>query len=484
MIAIDFESGSTGAATMDDTGIEALNKALEMGYGTDAAALTGGAALRVQSLDTTMKAVIQENDHFVLFNKLRKPKIGATVDEWTEQSAIGGFLGGSTNTETGTIASAQGQYDRRVGMVKYLMTRREVSLVANITNNIVNAKATENANGALQLLSDANYLCYEGDGAVVPTEFDGIQAQLRAAVTAGRMDADHIIDMRGGPLNAIEPFTRAAAAVSGFGNFGKPTDVFWSNQVQSDMDANLDPAFRVALTGNAESTKLGAPVNGITLSQGPVKNHIDVFIPDDRMSMPFQARAGLSALAAANDVFKPTLAVAGAASDAASRFEASHAGNYYYLVTGVNAKGQSTGVISAQVAIAAGEKRVLTITASGGGTETGYAIYRSRKNGSNAVTDFRLVTRVAKAGATTVWTDLNLLIPGTTIAYMLNMGPNADAIDFRQLLPMFKFDLYPTVSAVIPWAQMLFGYLRITKLRHHAMFTNIVPATAAWKPFV
>lgn len=66
---------------------------------------------------------------------------------------------------------------------------------------------------------------------------------------------------------------------------------------------------------------------------------------------------------------------------------------------------------------------------------------------------------------------------------MLNMRKGDTAINWRQLLPMFRFNLYPTNSAVIPWAQLLFGYLRISKLRHHAMFTNILPNGAAWKPF-
>lgn len=63
---------SSGQASMND--VEALNKALSAGYGTDVAGLTGGAALRVQSLDKTLMSVIQDNKHFVLFNKLPKAK--------------------------------------------------------------------------------------------------------------------------------------------------------------------------------------------------------------------------------------------------------------------------------------------------------------------------------------------------------------------------------------------------------------------------
>lgn len=405
--------GSTGA--IEGSALGELQKALEMGYGTDVAALSGGGALRVQSLDTTMQATIADNDHFTLFNKLDKPRIGATVDEWTEQSGVGGFLGGSTNTESGIIPGATGQYDRRVGMAKYLTTRREVTLVASITNNIVDAEAAEQRNGALQLLSDANYLSYMGDSAVVPTEFDGIAAQLTGAVAAGRVDPDHVIDLKGTALTSIDPFTRAAAAVSAYENFGRPTDLFWPNSVQADVDAALDPAFRVSLSGQGNDITLGAPVSAIRLSQGVVKTNVDVFIPDDRMKAPFQIKFG--ALATANDGMKPATVTPGVpASDVSSGFGSAHAGNYYYAVAGLNARGQSTVLVSTQVAIGAGEKVAITIAQSAGGTETGYAIYRSRKNGTNSPADMRLVARIPKAGATTVFTDMNHLIPGTTTA--------------------------------------------------------------------
>lgn len=97
-----------GEMSMGEVG--ELKKALEAGYGSDVATLQGAGALRIQSLEKTMLATIQENKHFALFNELAKTNATATVDEWTEQSGVGGFLGGSTNSETGVIAGSQGQY--------------------------------------------------------------------------------------------------------------------------------------------------------------------------------------------------------------------------------------------------------------------------------------------------------------------------------------------------------------------------------------
>lgn len=453
-----------------------LKKALEAGYGSDVASLQGGGALRIQSLEKTMLSTIQENKHFALFNELAKANATATVDEWTEQSGVGGFLGGSTNSETGVIAGAQGQYNRRVGLVKFLMTRREVSFVATLQNSIVEAEAVEAQNGALQLLTDAEFLCFEGDSSVVPTEFDGIGAQI-----ASLGDGDHIIDAAGSALNSISAIDQAAAQITGFGNFGTPTHLFMSQLTQSDFNTHLDPAFRVSLNGTPQELMLGAPVKGISTSWGDIKTVADVFIRDERQLKPFEV--DYPAVAAANAAFKPAAVAGVAAADVSSKFGAAHAGNYYYAVAGVNAAGQSTALVSAQVAVAAGDKVTLTITRSAAATETGYAIYRGRKNGTNALSDLRLVCRVPVAGAQTVYVDLNRKIPGTTKAYVLNMAPGAQAITWRQLLPMTKFPLYPTNAATVPWAQLLFGYLRIGKRKHHVTIENIVPSGAVWKPF-
>lgn len=477
----DIAAGRSTTGDASESVLADLQKALTAGYGTDVSTLSGGGALRIQSLDKTMQATIQENKHFKLFNELAKTGAGATVDEWTEQSGVGGFLGGSTNTETGIINESTGTYARRVGLVKYLMTKRQVSLVSTLGQNLANSEAIEQQAGAKQLLTDAEYLSFEGDSAVVPTEFDGIYAQIAAGIAAGQVDTGNILDAAGASLASINLINVAAAQISKRDNFGTPTHIFMSQQVQADFDTGLDPAFRVSLNNVPNGgISLGSPVVGIRTSWGDVKTVNDVFINDGDQTVPFQVT--YPALAAANTGMKPTLAIDASVSDASSAFGAAWAGNYYYLVTGLNANGQSDGVITAQTAVAAGKKVTLTITRSAGAQETGYAIYRSRLNGTNTPSDFRLVTRVACAGATTTYVDYNRDIPGTTKAYVLNMSAGDHAINWRQLLPMMKFPLYPTNSAVIPWAQLMFGYLRITKRRQHAVIKNILPAGAKWRP--
>jgi hypothetical protein len=471
------QNSATGAMPMGD--VEELRKALEAGYGTDMSTLTGGAALRIQSLDATMQATLADNSHFALFNALPKPKAGATVDEWTEATDQGGWAGSTANSETGAIAQSQGTYARRVGMVKYLMTQCQVSFVQTLQNAIADAEAIENQMGTLRILRDVEHLNFYGDSSVVPTEFDGIVTQMNSLGSA-----DHVIDAGGASLtsgSSIEHIANAAAVIAGYGNFGKPTDLFLPPSVGADMDTNIDPAYRVPLSTGQLST-LGTPVRGIVTAHGDVKLHRDVFIQDERMQAPFEIQFPVQA--AANTFTPASITADASVSDTASQFVTATAGNYYYAVAGINGAGQSVIVKSTQTAVAAGKKVTLTITASVAGTETGYAIYRGRLNGTNATSDFRLMARVPKGGATTTFVDRNREIPGTTKAFLLNLTPGHTAITWRSLLPLIKFPLYPTNAAIVPWALLMFGYLRISKRRHHAVIKNIVPSSASWKPFV
>lgn len=479
--------GSVGGSLSDLGDVAELTKALDAGnYSTDVNGMTGGEALRIQSLDTAMKATVQENKHFTLFNKLQQSNATAIVDEFTRQQSIGGFLGGSTNSQLGVVRAAQGEYSREVGLVKFLMTLRQVGYVLNLSNNLAQPVAVEEMNGAKQLLTDAEYLLFYGNSDACPTEFDGIFKQVDDEIAAGRMSTDHIIDMDGAALKTVEPFSKLNAAVSSYGSWGELTDTFLPIQVQTDLNLHLDPAYRWSSNPNGTQLTLGAHVPGIQLTSGVLKTNMDTFLHYDDFvaAKPFEVTH--SALAVANDAYKPTVAVNASSSDASSKFTTSRAGNYYWAVAGIgpSGQGQSTVVKSDQIAVAAGKKAVLTITRSSGGAETGYAIYRSRQDGTNAASDMRLVAIVKCDGATTTFTDLNHLIPGSCKIPCLNMGAGADAIGWRQFQPMTKIPLPFGVGGVpvMSWFQMLFGYLRVTKPKHHGYIRNVIPTTAQWRP--
>ena len=476
----------TGAAQMGEMSggeLAELQKSLQAGYGADMASLTGGSALRIQSLDTQLQATVQDSKHFTLFGKLAKPKATAVLDEWTEQKSIGGFLGDSFNDQDGAAEETQGEYQRMVGKVKYMTTYRKIPIVLDRQNNIVDAVALETSNGSKQLLSSIEFTLYEGDDDVLPKSFPGIRKQIESLGSA-----DHLIDNRGAALDSIDMISKAAETVFGFGNFGRSTDIYLPPSVQSDLNISLDPAFRVALDNSPQSIVMGAHVRGIKTSWGDIATQNDVFIRDEKLKIPFELRnPGHAALASSNDGFKPAAFTASSgAGGADSYWEASHGGTYVYFVTGVNQKGESTARAASggAVTVAAGQQVTLTITASAGGTETGYVVYRGRKNGTSALSDVREMVRVAKAGATTTYIDKNREIPGTTSAFILNLSAEDHAIAWKQFMPMLKIPMAAVNSPIIPWLQMICGYLRITKRNQHVVIKNIAPNGSRWKPFV
>lgn len=473
--------GSQGGAS------EELLKALQASnYQTDVSTLTGGGALGVQSLDTAMKTTVQENEHFTLFNRLQSTSATNIVDEFVRQSSVGGFLGGSTNSQMGVVRSAQGEYSREVGMVKFLMTLRQVGYVLNIGKNITDATAVEERNGALQLLTDAEYLLFHGNADACPTQFDGIFAQIDKEIAAGEMSGDNVVDLQGAKLDSVEAFSKINVAVSRYGSWGRSTDVFMPNSVQNDLNSGLDPAYRWIPQGG-NTPMLGGHVEGIRLQNGVLKTNMDTFIHDEENPMVYPFEVFNPAIATANAAFKPQALTGDATASATdSQFTSARAGNYYYAVAAVGKDGQgmTQAVVSAQIAVAAGKSVVLTITGSTSGSESGYAIYRSRQNGTNGIKDLRLVKVIKKTGATTTFTDLNRDIPGTVAVPLLNLAPNADAIGWRQFQPMTKIPLPFGIGGVAQysWFQFLFGYLRITKPKHHGYIKNILPSNAKWRP--
>ncbi len=467
---------------------DSLKKALEASNGaTDTSLYVGGEALGMQSLDTVMKTTIQENNHFVLFNKLQSTSATNIVDQFTTQKSVGGFLGGSFIAQGAEVRTATGEYKREIGQVKLLSQIRAVGHVLESTTNMADPIATEENNGALGILTDAEFACLHGSAAACPVQFDGVIEQIKAKVLAGDVDGDHIIDMQGASLSSIDQFAQLQAAIKRYGSWGSLTDAIITPDVQADINNGLDPAFRWMPDGNNNPVR-GGHVDYIRLAGSRLQLSEDTFLMDDKhpSAMPFQVN--YAALATANAGINPvSVTVSASSSDAASQFDSARAGSYYYAVASIDHEGKGMSQItkSTTTAVAAGKKAVLTITASSAGTESGYAVYRSRMDGTNDNDDFRLMCVVPKGGATTTYTDLNRDIPGTSTVICMNMNPSADAIGWRQLHAMSKIPLAFGLERkmVRSWFQFMYGYLRITKPRHHGIIKNIVPANALWKPF-
>ena len=180
-------------------------------------------------------------------------------------------IGSGFNDELGVIAESQGHYQRKTALVKYLMTRRQVSVVQESQKVLVDTIALEKVDAARELKTSVEWGGFYGDSAVVPQEFDGIDAQIEALA-----DPDLTIDAGGKGLSYVaQEVLNLAAQVAGAGRFGMSTDYFCSYAVQAaEIDQKLDPAFRVGL-GGAQArfgVRLAVIISDIAVSNVVVVN--------------------------------------------------------------------------------------------------------------------------------------------------------------------------------------------------------------------
>lgn len=458
-----------------------FRKALEAGVITnDVSALTNGGALGRQSLDPAMVKIVTSNKDFVLSAKVPVEPCGNLKDEWTENTDIGGIIGGSANSEMGTLSASNSVMRRRVGTVKHLMLMRGVSSILQAQDSITSPEATEITNGMLQLLRDKEHLMFEGNSAVIYEQFDGLRKQLNDFGSS-----DNIVDMAGSPLNSIDPFSHAAEVITTRG-FGNASEIFTSFSVQTDMNAALNQASRALLTASPTSLVPGFIQTDVNTSFGVLKMNQARYVRDEQSKKIFQTNPNMAALAVANSILKPTaITVDATVTDGASKWASGQDGNYYYAITGLSTKGESEALLTSQAVIAVGKKATITITSSVGATENGYVIYRSRRNGTNALTDFREMVRIPRTGTSTVYVDFNTDIPGSTDAYVLDVGSDGQRpIVWREYAKMQRMDLSVTNQLAKNWAQWMSGYLRLAIAQRHVLIKNIVPTGAKWKPFI
>ncbi|MEO8602976.1 MAG: hypothetical protein ABI629_10395 [bacterium] len=460
--------------------IDSFYKALVAAGGSDVATLTGGSALRKESIEAALIVATVRPDHFVFWNKVSKTPATALLHEYGKQTDIGGIPMSSAVGEQSTIPENTGAYSRGTTRIKLLKDRRVVTLEGEMqaANGLASAIARETNSGALKLTTDAEAMSFFGDESCNAFEFNGLVKVL------SDLGGDHVIDMRGQPLSAnVRELNNGARLIWDQGNWGLATDFLCSGLCQADIDANLSPTYRIDLTQGPNKIELGAPVFKIKTRFGLIDCTPDVFIQES--GAPYVARGGNYAaqLAASGTTVPASIAGVGGA-NAASKFLAAHGGLYYYGVQATRPEGDSALVLSAQVNVAAGNRVVVTITPQAGNNATAYRVFRGRKNGTNAPADLREMARIpANGDNAVVYNDDNQNIPGTSYGFLLTM--KEDALVMKRFAGMLRFPLSATVSTIYTWAQVLDVALQVSLERQHVLVKNILPtgAQAVWDPF-
>lgn len=453
MELINQEVDGFGESTAAELG--ELRKALEIGYQQPTTG-QGFDALRVESLDATLKTLTYGATHVKLWSQIPKTDAFSTVEEYNRLLEYGSEGGGFVSS--GALPEEEDStYERADQKVKYLGTTRSVHHPATLVRSVpADLIATETQNGALWLMGKANHGLYYGDSDAVPLEWNGLTKQI--------IDGNGIvIDLKGEPLSSTDIENGAQQITE---NFGVPSRLFSNSKVFTDFSSTYHQYQRWNAPGGAAGIA-GTPLTGWSTQVGPVGFESDVFVKRGSTA-PTSATSAKAPNA-------PTLSLGAPGNTTGSVFETADAGDYRWQVTAINQYGESAPTaLSNAATLAAGQGIELTITDGGGAfPATAYKIYRTGKNGATATYTHKVVARTKTSGVyqnTTLWVDKNEWRPGCFTGLMLDMSPQS--LTFRQLAPMLKMNL-AIISPAIRWMQLLYGTPIIFAPKKNVVFKNI-----------
>jgi hypothetical protein len=448
--------GGWGTSSPDE--LAELRKALVAGSDVNDPGVAPGVGfpLRTESLEAQLKNLTFEMSEIKLFRSIAKVPATNTVEEFNR--LISYSRSGSRRFNMGWMSEGalpeeeDSTYERVTVLTKYLGVVGRVTHVANtIRAAHGNVIALETMNKTMDLLKNLENALFFGNSDLIPEQLDG----LEKLITDGA--PDNVIDLRGAPLteNAMNDMLLQIRQ-----NYGMATDAYFSAGAFSDLAKQVYDRQRFALAP-APGT-LGTTVTAFQGQHGKINLHDHVFFEDEQSALA----GGLGDSSKAPLV--PTITVAPAAgASAASQFVVADAGTYIYTVVAGNKYGLSPSLDSASVAVAAGDSVTFTVGDGGQGT-TFYEIYRSDAGG--AASTAKLMTRVARTGATQVITDNNDDIPGTTKGFVLQQ--NQRSMSWAQLLPMTRVPL-ATIDTSIRWAQVVYGAIKLYTPARNIVVKNI-----------
>lgn len=437
---------------------------LVAGTGVDAATFTGGRALTYESLDSQLQSITLTEEDARFWRLLPKRPIHATVDQFNRLSKLGSRWG----TAVGEIqdpARQVGDIARVFEEVSYYREQRAVSDVGMLVNMIVDPYDEQVREGLLNIVHNLDMDLFWSLRAAVPTKVNGIFAKL-----IGDADVVHV-DMGGKYLTSRDTLIQAVAKVRNKG--GRITHCLPNPLLVEDFAIIYETAERLFISTDGKGKVYGGGnFGGFHTSVGTVEFDAD----------PFNWVGWEYPTAAEGHDGRPANPPQGVAAAAAGTGGNIPTGTYHYRVSAVNAFGETTTVTD-NTAVVAGEKVTLTITRPTTADATGYFIYRSAKDGTADAC--RMLWMVADSGgATTTFVDDGTWVPGTCHVPLLDLRPQANTMQWSQLLPASRKPLAP-IGAYEWFLINLYGAFRLTKPTWNSLVRNVLPRAVlaeGWDP--
>lgn len=458
----DYEGvdGFGGSASAEE--LQALQKALAAGHDINAGAMGpgDGFALRVESLESTLKSTTFRMEHPRLWRAIPKRAAYNTVEEFNQITNFGDLRQGAWVQEGELPAETDATYKRNYAKVRFLATLRKVTHVMTLVKPAHgNVIAQEVLAGTMYLIRQLERNLFLGDSDLDPDQWDGFDK-----LVSSQAPAANIIDLRGQPLSE-DVLVDGALTVQDAPNYGTPTHLFLNPTAKADLVKGFFPKARYDVFSKASDGMVGLDMAGFVSPAGPVRFESDVFV-EQTPGLPSGASSD------AGRPGSPTESTPlAAAPGAGSLFLAGDAGAYHYYIVAVNRRGHSAPVHLTDptaVTVAAGDVVSVGITAAAGNATTHYELYRTEAGG--AASTAKLIKRVPATGSPITIEDWNETLPGTSNAYLFQC--DAENMSFAQLAPMMKIAL-GTIDANIRWMQMIYGVPLLYTPGRNVIYRNV-----------
>lgn len=434
-----------GGASMES--VDSLNKALQAGSITGRETTdmmdASGAALKVESLEKTLKHLTFRENDIKFWKDIPKKPAYNTVEEFNQQTSYGNDRGGF-NAEGELPEEEDSVYVRRAQLVKYLGVTKSVTHQMTLVNNTIgNIMQKTIKDGTLWILRKLDQSLFFGNEKLVNLEFNGFLAQQEQSDSwqdrNAYLNSEHVIDMRGKSLSedAIE-----SGANSIVESYGLATQLYTAPSVLSGFVKQFyGNKFIMPNTQALQAGIMGQRVQQFESQFGPIGLNQDIFFKKK------PAKTAQSEATSDKAPNAPTINVKVVeASVANSKWDSNFAGNVTYAVAAFNRYGESKlTVASVPAVVVAHGAADIEITDSGGTHKaSAYRIYRSETDKTGTYypifeVSVEDVSRGLDGAATGNVRDLNRFIPNCDQAMVLQF--DNEVIEFAQLAPLMKMDL-------------------------------------------
>jgi hypothetical protein len=438
--------------------IQAINKALEgvtgpgisAGYAfqgpTDQA---GGGALRVESLDSSLKVITFTDKHINFWKDIPKSPAYSTVEEYNQLTSYGTQTGGFVS-EGELPYATQSDYARKAALVKFVGTTRSVSHPMTLVRTMVpDVIAQENSNGIMWMLRQIENGLFWGRS----------KGRIASGVNTEYVEWDGMDQLVGNTYDlrsttfSTTPFTTVVndLAQTVVDNFGFPTDLYIPFQVLAKINEEFagTAAQRVILPTPTGNTQVNINIDGLMTQAGRVNLKPTFFLQKTRVAPT------ASALLKSDEMPLASVDVTASAQTLPAGGVAPVAGNYVSSFTLRNKYGETVSKTCLGGAITLSGSNTLQFAVSGvfanANTAQFMDVFVSEAGGSVKywVESFALTEA---ADTNYKWSGLRL--PNTSTAFIGQNTP--DVLTFRQLAPLVKMDL-ATIAPAYKWMILLYG---------------------------